>query len=372
MKNVKNPGFYNPDNAANFFYNEDLAKVKSEALKFAKSVNLKPSASDKVKINLLLIDVQRDFCHPEGTLYVGGRSGVGAIEDSKRIAQFIYKNVDLITKTTVTLDTHFPLQIFFSNFFVDKNGVELNPHTLIDVKEVSGKKYLINLDLAGNVINDFVMPNPRVALELGVSLDWLYKQCVYYCEQLKDPNSGRKKYTLYLWPEHCMIGTIGHTLVGVVNEARMFHAYARSSQPAIEIKGGHPLSENYSIVQPEVLTRFDGNPSNLQRNTKFLDHLLKDDIVIIAGQASSHCVASSIDDILQEILNTNPKLAEKIYILEDGTSAVAVPDGNGGFLADFTDDAKAAMDRFRAAGMHIVKSTDDMANWPGVAHDLLG
>lgn len=352
------PSFYKSGNAGNFFYNPDLQKVEDEALATAKRFALDPTSTDDKKILLLLIDAQRDFCHPEGTLYVGGRSGDGAIKDSDRTAKFIYRNLDRITNITATLDTHWPWQIFRAPFFVTEDGEELKPHTLVDGQ--NGR--LVNLDLSGKVIHDNIAPNPRILKELEVNFTWAYNQCKFYCESLKNPKSGRNKYMLYLWPIHCQIASIGHTMVGTIDEARHFHAIARGSQPAVEIKGGNVWSENYSIMQPELLVRFDGKPL-ASRNTKFLNHLLKYDAAIIGGQAASHCVASSIDDILFEILAKDPKLAEKVYILEDCTSAVAVPDGKGGFYADFTPQADAALDRFRNAGMHVVKSTDPIDSW---------
>jgi nicotinamidase-related amidase len=142
----------------------------------------------------------------------------------------------------------------------------------------------------------------------------------------------------------------------------MFHAYARGTQSWVEVKGGHPLTENYSVMAPEVLSRHDGQPLG-QRNTQFLRTLLSADAVVIAGQAASHCVKSSIDDLLSEIAVTDPELARKVYLLTDCMSAVTVPDGKGGFVADFTGEAEKALDRFAAAGMKLVKSTDPMSDW---------
>jgi hypothetical protein len=47
-------------------------------------------------------------------------------------------------------------------------------------------------------------------------------------------------------------------------------------------------------------------------------------------------------------------------------SAVTVPDGKGGFAADFTAQADAALQKFADAGMHLVKSTDPITSWPGI------
>ena len=142
----------------------------------------------------------------------------------------------------------------------------------------------------------------------------------------------------------------------------MFHAFARVAQSSVEVKGGNPLTENYSVLRPEVLSRFDGAPL-AQRNTQFLQTLLAGDAVIIAGQAASHCVKSTIDDLLSEIVTTDPALAKKVYLVTDCMSSVTVPDGKGGFAADFTEHAEQALERFRATGMHLCKSTEPRSIW---------
>ena len=65
----------------------------------------------------------------------------------------------------------------------------------------------------------------------------------------------------------------------------------------------------------------------------------------IAGQAASHCVRSSIEDILTEIALTDRALAKKIYVMTDCMSPVTVPDGKGGFAVDFTAEADKALAR---------------------------
>ena len=90
----------------------------------------------------------------------------------------------------------------------------------------------------------------------------------------------------------------------------------------------------------------------------FLQRLLEFDAVIIAGQAKSHCVAWTIQDLLSEILTHDPQLAKKVYLLEDCTSPVVVPN-----VVDYTDQADAAFKHFADAGMHLVKSTDAMETW---------
>ncbi len=95
-----------------------------------------------------------------------------------------------------------------------------------------------------------------------------------------------------------------------------------------------------------------------QRNVGFLKLLLNNDAVVICGQASSHCVKSSIDDLLTEILGSDPGLAKKVYILEDCMSPVVIPG-----LVDYSGEAANALQKFADAGMNIVKSTDPMDSW---------
>jgi nicotinamidase-related amidase len=88
---------------------------------------------------------------------------------------------------------------------------------------------------------------------------------------------------------------------------------------------------------------------------KFIEQLQKFDRLIIAGQAKSHCVAWTVSDLLNDINDIDPELAKKVYLLEDCSSPVVVPD-----LVDHTDAANAAYERFAKEGIHIVESIDDV------------
>ncbi|MEO0970358.1 MAG: isochorismatase, partial [Cyanobacteria bacterium J06639_18] len=107
----------------------------------------------------------------------------------------------------------------------------------------------------------------------------------------------------------------------------------------------------------EVLEGFDQNPI-AQKNTALIKQLLKFDAVIIAGQAKSHCVTWTIEDLLNEIQQVDINLAQKIYILEDCTSPVVVPG-----VVDYTETANAAFTKFAASGMHLVKSREPISKW---------
>ena len=342
------PSFYNPKNAGEWTYRPDQAAISAAAPTWRRAQSIRPAGSDAFNLHLLLIDVQKDFCFAEGSLFVAGRSGRGAIADSQRTAEFIYRNLGRLTNITTTMDTHFAFQIFSPAFWVDRGGEQLSAHTVISGDDVA----------SGDV-----RPNPSVANWLcNGNYGWLVRQVEHYCRELE--RNG--KYQLYLWPQHCLLGSEGHALTGVIHEARLFHSLVRGSQSWVEVKGGNPLTENYSVLRPEVLSRHDGAPL-AQRNTKFLETLMSSDAVVIAGQAASHCVKSSIDDLLAEIVTTDPALAKKIYIMTDCMSAVTVPDGSGGLAADFTEAAEDALQRFADAGMNLVRSTEPLESWVGLS-----
>jgi len=311
--------------------------VNAEA--WAKQHSLAPAAKDMKIVTMVLVDEQNTFCIPDFELYVDG-----APDDSKRVCQFIYKNLGTITKIAPTMDTHTVMQIFHQMFFVNEAGEHPGPATQITVIDLEDGVWKVN---------------PAVAEVVGGNYTGLDRHVKHYAKQLADGG----KYALTIWPYHAMLGGIGHALVSAIEEACFFHNIARHSQTMFQIKGGNPLTENYSVLRPEVLTGPKGAPI-AQRNVRFIQTLLNSYVVIIAGQAKSHCVGWTIDDLLLEIQAEDPALASKVYILEDCTSPVIIPG-----VVDFTNQANEAFQRFADAGMHVVKSTDPIASWPDIQLD---
>jgi nicotinamidase-related amidase len=310
-----------------------------EAEEWAKKYNIQPAAEDKSRICLLLIDVQNTFCIPDFELFVGGESGMGAVEDNMRLCEFIYQNVGVISAIAPTMDTHTAMQIFHPIFWINEAGEHPTPAaTLITPEDIDQGKWQVN---------------PAVAYSLGRDYSRLEKHALHYVKQL----SSDGKYPLTVWPYHSMLGGIGHALVSAVEEALFFHCIARNSQTRFEIKGNNPLTENYSILRPEVLEGEDRLPID-QKNTNLIQYLFEFDAVIIAGQAKSHCVAWTIADLLTEIQAKDATLTKKVYLLEDCTSPVVVPG-----IVDYIEQANEAFQRFAAAGMHRVKSTQPIESW---------
>lgn len=335
------PKFFDPAKTAEVWRVPYQARAV-EAEVWAKKHKLAAAASDRIRISLMPIDCQNTFCLPDFELFVGGQSGRGAIDDNIRLAEFIYRELGVITEIDPTMDTHIAMQIFHPIFWVNDAGEHpIGAQTMIQLADVERGVWKVN---------------PAVAKSIaGGNYAGLQRHAVHYVRKLTDGG----KYPLMIWPYHAMLGGIGHALAATIEEALFFHCIARKSQTGFEIKGGNPLTENYSVLRPEVLDGPDGPIA--QKNTRFIKKLMNFDAVIIAGQAKSHCVAWTIDDLLNEIMADDPALVKKVYLLEDCTSPVVVPG-----IIDFTPQADAAFARFAAAGMNVVKSTDPIETWPGI------
>ncbi len=130
-------------------------------------------------------------------------------------------------------------------------------------------------------------------------------------------------------------------------------------------KGNNPLTEHYSAIGPEVLDGPNGERI-AEQNRTFIQQLEKFDALFIAGQAKSHCVAWTINDLLNDILVHDERLVEKIYLLEDCTSPVVVPG-----VVDYTEQADAAFRKFAQAGMHVVRSTEPIQVLAALAKFIL-
>jgi nicotinamidase-related amidase len=335
------PPFFDPEKVGEVWKVPYQGRAK-EASEWADRHHISPAADDDISICLVAVDVQNTFCIPGFELFVGGRSGTGAVDDNRRLCQFIYRNLDVITQIAPTMDTHQAMQIFHAVFLADADGRHPEPFTLITEEDIRSGRWRLN---------------PDICRSLGIESDYGAEQLLHYTKKLKDG----EKYDLTVWPYHAMLGGIGHALVSAVEEAIFYHGIARRIQPNFQIKGNNPFTEHYSVLGPEVKIDSTGKPI-AEKNILFIDRLLQFDAVVIAGQAKSHCVAWTIEDLLEDLRKRDAALPQKVYLLEDCTSPVVVPG-----VMDYTDAADAAFERFSEAGMHVVKSTEPITQWPGMS-----
>ncbi|KAA3660537.1 MAG: hypothetical protein DWQ04_19155 [Chloroflexi bacterium] len=303
------PKFYNPSRIGTLFY-PDVATIAAEA----GNTNLSPAAQDKQNVHLVIIDMQVDFCHEDGSLYVPG-----AIGDIQRTIEFIYNNAERITNITCSLDSHLPHQIFHPAWWADANGNHPAPFTLISYDDIKNGKW-----------------RPLVAPV----------QSTNYVKKLEQD----AKKTLTIWPYHVMIGSIGNALDPELFTAVMWHSIARKTQPTWLTKGSIPLTEHYSIIQPEVPV--PNHPMG-GKNKVFLDTLSDADIVVVAGEAESHCVLETVEDLVEDF-STKPDALQKIFFLRDCTSPVLHPD------VDFHGIAIKRFAEFEKQGVNFIDSTDQL------------
>jgi nicotinamidase-related amidase len=316
---------------------EDRAR---EASAWAQEHRLAPAAEDPFRLCFLAVDVQNTFCIPGFELFVAGRSGTAAVDDNRRLCEFVYRHLGEITQILPSLDTHHAMQVFHAVWLVDDEGRHPVPYTLVSSEDVAAGRWRVN---------------PQVAEALGIDAGYAERHLAHYTRLLSEGG----KYDLTIWPYHAMLGGIGHALVSAVEDAIFFHGIARYSNPEFQIKGDNPLTEHYSMLGPEVTEGPDGDQL-AAKNTALVRKLLTFDAVVVAGQAKSHCLAWTIDDLLQHD-EVRERLAHRTYLLEDCTSPVVVPG-----VVDYTDEADGAFERYAAAGMHVVRSTDPITSWPGM------
>ncbi|HZC28941.1 MAG TPA: hypothetical protein VE269_04310 [Gaiellaceae bacterium] len=322
---------------------EDRAR---EARAWAQQHGVRPAADDAFRLCLLAVDVQNTFCIPEFELFVAGRSGTGAVDDNRRLCEFVYRNLGEITQILPSLDTHRAMQVFHAIWLVDEHGDHPPPFTLVSAEDVATGRWRVNVDVAD---------------ALGLDADYAERHLVHYTQRLAEGG----KYDLTIWPYHALLGGIGHALVSAVEEAVFFHSIARYSQPDFQVKGDNPLTEHYSMLGPEVTEGPDGGRLG-GKNAELIKKLLSFDAVVVAGEAKSHCLAWTIDDLLEHD-EVRERLAHRTYLLEDCTSPVVVAGA-----VDYTDEADAAFERYAAAGMHVVRSTEPITSWPGMGTRTVG
>lgn len=354
------PAFYNP-NTVDTIRRIPYEALATEAQTYAQANRIAPAGHDKARICLLAIDVQNTFCLPDFELFVGGRSGIGAVQDTQRLCEFIYRNLDIITEIVPTMDTHSAAQIFHAVFWVNEAGEHPAPMTMISDQDVQNGVWKVNPLVAEKLAQQLSQPSSHQQSSQGsdnsktVNIEAFAQ---HYAQQL----SNKGKYPLTIWPYHSMLGGIGHALVPAFEEACFFHNIVRNSQTRFEAKGDNPLTENYSVLSPEVLNNEVEQPI-AQKNNRLIQHLLDFDAIIIAGQAKSHCVAWTVSDLLSEIQTIDPtlarKMANKVYLLDDCTSPVVVPG-----VVDFTESAEETYAQFANAGMNIVNTGESPTNWP--------
>ncbi len=314
------PGFYEPSDVGRL-YVERVGAVGEDAMAARRARGTPPAHPRTVVFG---IDCQVAFCHPQGSLYVPG-----AEADVRRAVEWIYRHADAIDGLVFSMDTHASHQIFHAAWWEDAEGRPPAPLTVIRAADVRSGRWRPRFE-------------PEASLE--------------YCERLEA--TGR--YVLTIWPYHALLGGVNHALLPALAEAALWHAVYSDAPSRFVLKGREPLTEMYSVFEPEVKQL--GGRSVGAFDEDLYEHLVSFDRIVVFGEAKSHCVLATLESLLARMRRDDPALIRRVYVLEDAMSPVPPPplDPLPPDL-DFPAVAERAFAEFARAGVHRITTT---ADWP--------
>jgi nicotinamidase-related amidase len=264
------------------------------------------------RIELLVIDPQVDFCDPaRGALYVPG-----AEHDMARLAAMVRRLKGKLDDVHVTLDSHHFIHIAHPIFWKDSKGAHPPAFTSIS----------------------------RAEVEEGVwtpTVPGMYRRALDYVRRLEQ--NGR--YGLTVWPPHCLIGSPGHAVFPDLFAA-LTEWETRFAFVDYVTKGSNILTEHYSAVQADVP---DPSDASTQINTRLVQTLEQADLVAIAGEARTHCLANTVRDIANAF--GDDSFVSKLVLLTDASSDIP----------GFEPHAQDFMREMAGRGMQLSTTTEFLA-----------
>ena len=281
----------------------------------------------RARTQLLIIDPQNDFCDlppawwardaMTGEAIAPSLPVTGAHADMQRLAAWVGQHGAALDAITVTLDSHQQFDIAHPGFWRTGDGGAVPPFTPITAQQVRSGQY-----------------QPVLQTHQAATLAYL------------DELEAQGRYTHMVWPVHCEVGRFGHGVHAAVGLALAQWQLMRGAAVTHVFKGLNPMTEHYSAFMAEVPDPAD--PATAL-NTRLLQQLDAADTLIVAGEASSHCVRASVAHLLQHLPSGRP---ERLVLLTDCMSAV-------------TGFESAQVDLFaelRQRGVRLTQSTEYSPN----------
>lgn len=219
---------------------------------------------------LIIVDPQNDFCDPEGSLYVPG-----AEKDCDIIAKMI-QSIDF-TDIFVTLDMHHEYSIYHNIFW----------------NEYEEQYMIVNKD---NYLTKYTPRN------------------IHDIERIKNMFVCQHK-PIDVWPVHCVIGEWGSSINPVIANALSNYTVKTTNRIKYCFKGLDPYEEEYSAFS--IPSKSGGKGIFFYWVDSYLHH----SEIYICGEAASHCVKQTLQDIMY-ILRTYDKYDYKIKLISNATSYV--------------------------------------------------
>jgi nicotinamidase/pyrazinamidase len=303
----------------------------------------------RLKIDLLLIDPQKDFIDTPGFRMdpatgkpilgkdnkpiplMGSLPVIGSYQDMQRMATFIRRAGPKLNDIHVTMDCHRLMDVAHPAWW-----------RAVDATKAGG------MDMR-------TMPTPGTQIsESDIGTKWspvipqVYgRNAVEYFKEYVSTLEKTGKYKHTIWPPHCLIGTSGNNIQDDVAAALVEWEEQNIAVVDYVTKGSNPYTEHFGAVEAEVPDPHD--PSTML-NKNLVDTLEKTDMVFLGGEALSHCLRSTVEQIASNFSSDSIK---KLCLLIDCSSPVIIPG-----VIDFTADAQKFVAEMQKRGMKVAKSTD--------------
>ena len=268
-----------------------------------------------MNVQLLVIDPQNDFVLPTGALSVAGADG-----DMDRLAAMVRRVGHKFDEIHVTLDSHHKLDIAHPLFWKDQTGRHPDPFTIIKPQDMCDGVWT-------------------------TTVPGFFRRTLEYLKVLKTSH----RYDHCIWPEHCLIGTPGHNVYGPLQQTLMAWEDDQIGVVDYVTKGSNLFTEHFSVIQAEVP---DPSDPTTQVNMVLMDYLENCDLLAVAGEAGSHCVANTLFDIKNNF--KDQASIKKIVLLTDAVSPVTG-------VIDFTPLQDRMIQEMTAMGMQLSTTVDFLA-----------
>lgn len=263
------------------------------------------------KFKIFGIDLQNAFVKAVEPLCVPG-----APEDNVRIKELIRTLAPFISDIILTVDTHPEDHIGHPGYWRTHDGASPAPFTFITPDMIQSGAIIANDASKRDYAHDYVNA-------LGGSM---------------------------VWPVHCVPGTDSHKLSDEIEVAVKNWKAFTGGVPTIVKKGFHLDLESFGIFAPEYEGHED---TTADFNDALIGNLLfGNEPILVVGEARSHCVKRSIEQLVERIKEYDlPFDLGKIILVKDCMSDVPGFEAVGAqFLLDM-----------EAAGCRVV-TTDDVLN----------
>lgn len=241
-----------------------------------------------MNFSLFLIDLQLDFIEAEqDAAYQPALPVAGSLADVHRIAGFIRQATSRLEAVGATFDSHPAYGIERPGFWRYADGKLVPAHTNISVEDIdTGRVALVN-------------PEHALALDTVRQM------------------AAQGDYQLRVWPRHAVEGSIGAAMHPAVMDALSDWEVEHHAGVFKVFKGRNPFTEHFGAVRAAV--QLDEHTRTNEALLDWLKAALARGAMFVAGEAGSHCVPSTMRDVILELA---PELVRNIVLLTDGMSPV--------------------------------------------------